>query len=251
VPKRFFSRYFFWLRDHLVLLLILCLIGLFIPWKMALSQLEIWLVQVRDVAEIHPVLVAVGYTGAYLVITALSVPGPTVLVLNILAGWLFGWWGLPLASFCSSTGALLAFLSSRYLLRESILLRRGSALKSVSDRLSLQSPAVLFACRLNPLLPYFLLNLLYGRSRMPLWQFWLATLIGMIPLASLYVFTGNAMANLEYQGNPLPLNQIMLFVTLSILTMFLYWAFARFLFVQKVEEVKGVIDAPLSSEPPT
>lgn len=221
--KSFFARYFFWLRDHLVLLLILCLIGLIVPWEALLTGAGNRLQQVQESVAIHPGLVASGYACVYLLITGLSVPGPTVLVLNILAGWLFGWWGLPLASFCSSTGAVLAFLSSRYLLRESALLRRVSALQKISHKLSLQSPAVLFACRLNPLVPYFLLNLLYGRSRMPLWQFWAVTLIGMLPLTTLYIITGNALASVNSAKTSLPFQQIAWFAGLSIFTLVLYW----------------------------
>jgi len=197
-----------------------------------LNGLASWYEQVQQFAVFHPAAVAVAFAGAYLLITGLSVPGPTVLVLNILAGWLFGWWGLPLASFCSSSGAVIAFLSSRYLLQESLLLRRATALKNASSKLSLQSPAVLFACRLNPLLPYFLLNLLYGRTDMPLWQFWLVTLIGMLPLTTLYIFTGNAMAKVEYSGLPLSMGQITLFVALSLFTMVLYWSCKRVFFTK-------------------
>jgi uncharacterized membrane protein YdjX (TVP38/TMEM64 family) len=227
VFKSFVARYFFWLRDHLVLLLILCLIGLIVPWEALLSGAGNRLQQVRESVGIHPWLVAAGYACVYLLITGLSVPGPTVLILNILAGWLFDWWGLPLASFCSSTGAVVAFLSSRYLLQESALLRRVAALKKISHKLSLQSPAVLFACRLNPLVPYFLLNLLYGRSRMPLWKFWAVTLIGMLPLTTLYIITGNALASFDSAKTSLPVQEIGWFVGLSIVTLLLYWLAVR------------------------
>jgi uncharacterized membrane protein YdjX (TVP38/TMEM64 family) len=60
---------------------------------------------------------------------------------------------------------------------------------------------VLLSCRLNPLIPYFLENLYFGRTRMPLWQFWLVTLLGMLPITILYVMTGAELAQVEsYEG---------------------------------------------------
>ncbi|MBZ1392964.1 TVP38/TMEM64 family protein [Psychrobacter pacificensis] len=66
-----------------------------------------------------PFLIIGGFFLLYVVVTALSLPGATILTLA--AGTLFGLaQGLLIASFASSTGATLAFLTSRYLLRDTI-----------------------------------------------------------------------------------------------------------------------------------
>jgi len=189
------------LQDQVILLILLGIVALFIPWNDVLAYSKDVLLWVRSEVAEHPVLMAMGYVAGFVLLTAISLPGPTSLLLAVLGGWLFGWWGLPLSSFSSSTGASLAFLSSRYLLRDATLFRYFPQLQRFNEDRSQTGWLVLLSCRLNPLIPYFLENLCFGRTQMPLWQFWLVTLVGMLPLTALYIMTGAELAKVEtYQG---------------------------------------------------
>ncbi|HQR07533.1 MAG TPA: VTT domain-containing protein [Gemmatales bacterium] len=189
------------LQDQVILLILLCLVGVFIPWNEVLNHSRDVLHWMRTEVTQRPLMIACVYVAGFVALTAISVPGPTSLLLAVLGGWLFGWWGLPLSSFSSSVGASLAFLSSRYLLRDSTLFRFFPKLQRFNEDRSQTGWLVLLSCRLNPLIPYFLENLYFGRTQMPLWQFWLVTLIGMLPLTTLYIMTGAELAKLEtYQG---------------------------------------------------
>ena len=65
----------------------------------------------------RPVLVIGGFFLLYVAATALSLPG--AVILTLAAGAIFGLWlGTLIVSFASAIGASLAFLSSRFLLRD-------------------------------------------------------------------------------------------------------------------------------------
>merc|ERR1711879_23669 len=97
----------------------------------------------------------------YVLITALSLPGAAVM--TIAAGALFGLgWGALIVSFASSIGATLAFMASRYLLRDAVQTRFGDRLQAINDGVEKDGPFYLFTLRLVPVFPFFLINLLMG-----------------------------------------------------------------------------------------
>lgn len=211
-----------WLQDQVILILILCIIGVFIPWNEVLTATKERLEWMRTQVVDHPLMMAAVYVAGFIFVTAISIPGPSALLLAVLGGWLFGWWGLPLSSFSSSTGASLAFLSSRYWMRDSTLFRYFPVLQKFNEDSSHAGWVMLFSCRLNPLIPYFIENLYFGRTRMPLWQFWLVTLLGMLPLTTIYVMTGAQLAQLETYHGLISWKVVAGFVTASLVPLLLY-----------------------------
>jgi uncharacterized membrane protein YdjX (TVP38/TMEM64 family) len=140
-------------------------------------------------ATAAPVQTAALYAAVFVAFTALSLPGK--LVLTVAGGALFG--AVPatvLASFAATAGATTAFLTSRYLLRDEMMARFGARLTGLRGEVDRAGVWYLFALRLNPLVPYFLLNLLFGLTPMPAWQFWIATQLGMLPLTVLSAYAG-------------------------------------------------------------
>jgi uncharacterized membrane protein YdjX (TVP38/TMEM64 family) len=80
----------------------------------------------------HPAALLAGYFVVYVVATALSVPG--AVVLSLAGGAIFGTLiGTVVVSFASSLGATLAFLCTRYLLREAVMARHGSRLARLNE----------------------------------------------------------------------------------------------------------------------
>src|SRR5258708_5064607 len=97
----------------------------------------------------------------YVAITALSLPVATGL--SLLAGALFGrWLGTGVVLFAATTGATLAFLSSRFLFREFVERRFGQRLEAVQRGVERDGPVYLLTLRLVPLFPFFLINLGMG-----------------------------------------------------------------------------------------
>ncbi|MGE0446840.1 MAG: TVP38/TMEM64 family protein, partial [Vicinamibacterales bacterium] len=109
----------------------------------------------------HPGATAALYFLGYVVVAALSLPGAAVMTLA--GGAVFGFWqGLLLASFASTLGATLAFLVTRFLFRDWVQSRFGRRLRSVNEGVEREGPFYLFALRLVPLFPFWLVNLAMG-----------------------------------------------------------------------------------------
>ena len=139
------------LLDQVFLLIVICIIGLFTPWNQLLKSAEEILLAIREQAQVAPIPTAIGYVLSFIGMTAISFPGPMALLMAVFGGWLFGWYAIPLSSFSSSTGACLAFLSSRYFLSDSTLFRYFPALQRFNQDRSHATWIVLLSCRLEPL----------------------------------------------------------------------------------------------------
>jgi len=114
-------------------------------------------VQVQD----HPLRAALLFFAAYVAVTGLSLPGATIMTL--IGGAVFGLlWGTLIISFASTIGATLAFLASRFLLRDWVQEKFGDKLRPVNDGIAREGGFYLFALRLVPAFPFFVINLVMG-----------------------------------------------------------------------------------------
>lgn len=143
-----------------------------------------------------PILVAGLFLLAYVLVTALSLPGAAVMTLA--AGALFGLgWGTLIVSFASSLGATLAFLASRYLLRDSIQAKFGDRLQAINEGIRKDGAFYLFTLRLVPVFPFFLINLLMGLTPIRALTFYIVSQVGMLAGTLVYVNAGTQLAQLE------------------------------------------------------
>jgi uncharacterized membrane protein YdjX (TVP38/TMEM64 family) len=144
----------------------------------------------------HPLLIAAGYFAIYVAVTALSVPGATILTLA--GGALFGVvLGTIIVSFASTIGATLAFLSSRTVLRGWVEQRFGDRLQAIHDGIDRDGAFYLFSLRLVPLFPFFVINLLMGLTRFRTITFMWVSQIGMLLGTIVYVNAGTQLAKLN------------------------------------------------------
>ena len=142
------------------------------------------------------VLALLGFFVLYVVITGVSLPGATVLTLA--GGAVFGLTtGLILISFASTIGASIAFLVSRYLFRDAVQTRFGASLKAINDGIDRDGPFYLFALRLVPAFPFFVINLVMGLTTLRLWTFFWVSQLGMFAGTVVYVNAGTQLAQLE------------------------------------------------------
>jgi pyruvate/2-oxoglutarate dehydrogenase complex dihydrolipoamide dehydrogenase (E3) component/uncharacterized membrane protein YdjX (TVP38/TMEM64 family) len=150
-------------------------------------------------AQLHaeqPIAVAVVYFLVYVLATALSFPGATIITLA--GGAVFGLWqGLLIVSFASTVGATLAFLASRFLLRDWVEARFGQRLADINAGVNREGGFYLFTLRLIPVVPFFLINLLMGLTRMKVWTYYWVSQIGMLAGTAVYVNAGTQLAQLD------------------------------------------------------
>lgn len=131
----------------------------------------------------------------YVLVTGASLPGATILTLA--GGAIFGFLkGLLIVSFASTTGATLAFLSSRYLLRNYIKEKFSSKMALIDEGIKNEGSFYLFALRLVPLFPFFMINLVMGLTALPVGRFFLVSQLGMLPGTAVYVNAGAQIANI-------------------------------------------------------
>ncbi|MGE0876196.1 MAG: FAD-dependent oxidoreductase [Burkholderiales bacterium] len=136
-----------------------------------------------------PLLTAAIYFAVYVAVTSLSIPGAAILTL--VGGALFGLaWGTLLISFASSIGATLAFLVSRFLLRDWVQARFGDKLKPVNEGVEKEGAFYLFALRLVPAFPFFVINLVMGLTPLRTWTFYWVSQVGMLAGTVVYVYAG-------------------------------------------------------------
>ncbi|MCP5283333.1 MAG: FAD-dependent oxidoreductase [Burkholderiaceae bacterium] len=163
----------------------------------------------------RPLLVIGGYFLIYVVATALSLPGATILTLA--GGAVFGLWvGLLVVSFASSLGATLAMLAARYLLRDSIRARFGQRVAEIDRGVARDGAFYLFTLRLVPAVPFVVVNLVMGLTAMKARSFYAVSQIGMLAGTLVYVNAGTQLAQIESLGGILSPGLIGSFVLLGL-----------------------------------
>ncbi len=139
--------------------------------------------------QARPLRSALLFFLVYVAATGLSLPGAAIMTL--VAGAVFGLlWGTIIVSFASTLGATLAFLASRFLLRDWVQQKFGERLKPVNDGVAREGAFYLFALRLVPAFPFFAVNLLMGLTPIRTWTYYWVSQIGMLAGTVVYVYAG-------------------------------------------------------------
>jgi pyruvate/2-oxoglutarate dehydrogenase complex dihydrolipoamide dehydrogenase (E3) component/uncharacterized membrane protein YdjX (TVP38/TMEM64 family) len=165
--------------------------------------------------EARPLLVIGGFFLLYVAVTALSLPGAAIMTLA--AGAMFGLLtGTLIVSLASTLGASLAFLSSRYLLRDWVKRRFGRRTEAIDRGVEKDGAFYLLTLRLIPLFPFFLVNLAMGLTAMRLVPYALVSMAGMLPGTIVYVLAGTQLARIESTSDILSPGLIGSFVLLGL-----------------------------------
>ncbi len=151
----------------------------------------------------------------YILVTALSLPGATVMTLA--GGALFGLWtAVIVVSFASSIGATLAFLVSRFLLRDWVQKKFGDKLQAINDGIGKEGAFYLFSLRLVPLFPFFVINLVMGLTPLKTSLYYLVSQVGMLAGTFVYVNAGTQIGQLESAGGILSPGLLISFALLGV-----------------------------------
>ncbi|HZF23511.1 MAG TPA: FAD-dependent oxidoreductase, partial [Burkholderiales bacterium] len=184
----------------LLMVLIAALIAAFIVFDLgqyfSLSYLKSQQAAIEELYRAKPLQTVAAFFLIYVAATGLSLPGATILTLA--AGAIFGLlWGTVIVSFASSIGATLAFLVSRFLLRDTVQAKFGEKLKAIDAGVDRDGPFYLFTLRLVPAFPFFVINLVMGLTSIKTWTFYWVSQLGMLAGTIVYVNAGTQVAQIE------------------------------------------------------
>ncbi|QPR55246.1 FAD-dependent oxidoreductase [Aeromonas allosaccharophila] len=192
-------------RTRLLLALVMgSLIGTFFALDLgrylSLDALQAQQAALAQWVDNHFVSASLLFVIIYVLSTALSLPGASLLTLGGSA--VFGVaWGLLLVSFASSIGATLAFLSARFLLRDWVTTRFGDKLTTFQSGMAKEGAFYLLSLRLIPIFPFFLVNLLMGLTPIRVSTYYWVSQLGMLPGTFVYVLAGSELGQLTSTGN--------------------------------------------------
>lgn len=149
-----------------------------------------------NLVQAYPVAAPLAYLVLYTVIATLSLPVNVPLSLG--AGALFGLVeGTMIVSFASAIGATLSFLSSRFLFRDAVHRRFGARLRDIEAGIADSGIFYLLSLRLAPVIPFTLINLLFGLTAIGTLRFYVVSQIGMLPATIVFVNAGTQLEKVQ------------------------------------------------------
>jgi pyruvate/2-oxoglutarate dehydrogenase complex dihydrolipoamide dehydrogenase (E3) component/uncharacterized membrane protein YdjX (TVP38/TMEM64 family) len=182
---------------------------------LTLQGLKAGLGQLMVYKDASPVWLGLAFGAVYVLSTALSLPGATVLTLA--AGAIFGLvWGTVIASFAATLGATLAFWSARYVLRDWVQARLGARLQPINEGMARDGAFYLFTLRLVPVFPFFAINLLMGLVPIRTLTFYIVSQLGMLAATVVYVNAGTQLAHIDSVSGILSPGVMLSFVLLGV-----------------------------------
>ncbi|MDF3075528.1 MAG: pyridine nucleotide-disulfide oxidoreductase dimerization region [Alphaproteobacteria bacterium] len=180
------------------------------------TQAKAWVGQAMQWIDDNPGLALLAYALIYIGVTGLSLPGATVLTL--IGGSLFGFWvGVVAVSCASVIGATIAMVIARCFLRETIEQRFPDAVQRVNKGINRDGASYLFALRLIPAIPFFLVNLVMGLTRMNILTYAWVSQIAMLPATFVYVNAGQQLATIEHPSDILSARVVLALTALAAL----------------------------------
>jgi len=155
---------------------------------------------------------------AYAIVTGLSLPGAAIMTLA--GGFLFGsLLGMVFVNVGATTGATLAFLAARYLLKDTVEQKFGRWLGPFQEGFAKNAFSYLMTLRLIPLFPFFVVNLVSGLTRVNVGTYVAATALGIIPGSFVYAYAGRQLGTINSLKEIASPNVIAAFVLLGLLAL--------------------------------
>ncbi|MGF1744014.1 TVP38/TMEM64 family protein [Vibrio minamisatsumaniensis] len=211
----------------LALIATILLLGLNFSQYLTLENAKDQQAVLNDYIDSNFIAAAATYFVVYIMITAFSIPGAAVVTL--LGAALFGFWNsLLLVSFASAIGATLAFLSSRYLLRDWIQSKFSDKLVTINKGIEKDGSFYLFSLRLIPVFPFFIINLLMGLTPMSITRYYLTSQIGMLPGTAVFLNAGTQLAEIDSLSGIVSPSVLLSFILLGVFPIIAKWLMNKF-----------------------
>ena len=184
------------------------------------------IVNLEDYYIQNPIFFMFIYFIVYIVLTTLSIP--VALLLGLLSGFIFDLYSaIILISFASSFGATAAMLISRYLISEYINRRFSNEISLINNEVNERGAYYLFALRMSPIFPFFVINAAFGLTKIKTLTFYLISQLGMLPGTIIIILIGSELNDFLIKGSPFSID-LVLYLTLLGLIPLLFKKYIRF-----------------------
>lgn len=171
----------------------------------------------------NPLEVVGGFSAAYVIATALSLPAAATL-LTLVAGALFGiFWGTVIVSFASTIGATLAMVIARWLFQAQVQRRFKRQLEVINRGMDRDGIFYLLILRLVPFFPFFAVNLAMAVTRIKVSHFYVVSQVGMLAGTVVYVNAGTELAKVTSSGDIFSKGLIASLILLGIFPLLMKW----------------------------
>ena len=189
--------------------------GLDLGQYLTLEYIKSQQAQFDELYAQNPGLVIALYFVIYVAVTGLSLPGATLITL--VGGALFGVVvGTIVVSFASTIGATVAFIVSRYLLKDFVQHRFANHLEAINRGIEKDGIFYLFTLRLVPIFPFFVINLVMGLTPIKLFQFFWVSQVGMFLGTVVYVNAGTQLSQIDSLAGIMSFELLLSFALLGI-----------------------------------
>ena len=207
------------------LLLVMLILGLIVAYKFfglesffSFENLKAQKELLLSLVQSHFWLSAAVLMLGYALSVALMIPIATFFALA--AGFMFGaLWGTLIAVFGATLGAVASFYVARFVLGESLQQKYTQELNRFNSEFEANGYSYLFALRLLPIFPFFLINLLCGLTRIDVKTFFITTFIGIIPGGFAYTYAGSQLSSINALSDIFTKEMALAFVFLGLLSL--------------------------------
>lgn len=135
------------------------------------------------------------YIGAYA--TEVILVLPLSALLTLMSGFLFGVVpGVGYTIIGATIGATISFLVVRYMFGHILQKKYAAQLVAFNAAVEQQGWRYLIMTRFIFVIPFFVINILAGLTKVPLWTFMWTTALGIIPSSFIYAYTGKQLTEI-------------------------------------------------------
>lgn len=211
------------MRKKLILLLLL--VGAIVSYKafdletlLSFETLKAQKELLLELVQAHFWLSALLLMASYAFSVAFMIPIATLF--SLAAGFMFGaLWGTLIAVLGATLGAVASFYVARFILGESLQSKYAKELERFNKEFETNGYSYLFALRLLPIFPFFLINLLCGLTRIDVKTFFITTFVGIIPGGFAYTYAGSQLSAINALSDIFTKEMALAFLFLGLLSL--------------------------------
>lgn len=164
---------------------------------LSLNYLKSQQTDLHQYATERPFLAIASYFFLVFLLSALSLPGISMIIMVAGLAFFNFWTTLIVASFADTLGSTAAFLTSRYLFAQSIQNKYPDQLRVINRGIEQDGGFYLFSLRLMFFFPCFMINLLMGLTTLRTLTFYWVTQIGKLPYKIIFTYTGTELGKMN------------------------------------------------------